>query len=207
LVAQLPQGIGYSWSGISYEERETGNQAYAMYAMSLLFVFLCLAALYESWSIPLAVMLAAPLGILGAVIAANLSGLYNDIYFQVALLTVVGVSAKNAILIVEFAEAERRAGKPLMEAAIHAARLRLRPILMTSFAFIGGIVPLALSSGAGAGGQNAIGLSVTGGMFAATLLAIFFIPLFFVVVTRLFHRKRAEQGAEQDAEPALQHAE
>ena len=205
LVAKLPQGIGHSWSSTSYEERQTGNQAYAMYAMSLLFVFLCLAALYESWSVPLSVMLAAPLGIFGALVSANLFGLYNDIYFQVALLTVVGVSAKNAILIVEFAEAERKAGKPLFEAAVHAARLRLRPILMTSFAFIGGIIPLALSSGAGAGGQNAIGISVTGGMFAATVLAIFFIPVFFVVVTQLFHRKAAP--AVQAAEPALQPAE
>lgn len=205
LVAKLPQGVGYSWSSTSYEERQSGNQAMAMYAMSLLFVFLCLAALYESWSVPLSVMLAAPLGIFGALISANLFGLYNDIYFQVALLTVVGVSAKNAILIVEFAEAERKAGSPLMEAAIHAARLRLRPILMTSFAFIGGIIPLALSSGAGAGGQNAIGISVTGGMLAATVLAIFFIPLFFVLVTRLFHRRSTP--TEQGAEPALQPAE
>ena len=205
LVAKLPQGVGYAWSSTSYEERASGDQAYAMYVMSLLFVFLCLAALYESWSVPLSVMLAAPLGIFGALISANLFGLYNDIYFQVALLTVVGVSAKNAILIVEFAEAERKAGKPLIEAAIHAARLRLRPILMTSFAFIGGIIPLALSSGAGAGGQNAIGISVTGGMLAATVLAIFFIPLFFVLVTRLFHRKASAAG--QDAEPALQPAE
>ncbi|MCH8686589.1 efflux RND transporter permease subunit [Pedomonas mirosovicensis] len=196
MAAQLPQGIGFEWSGTSFEEQMSGNQALAMYALSILFVFLCLAALYESWSIPLAVILAAPLGIFGALVASTLTGLYNDIYFQVALLTVVGVSAKNAILIVEFAEAERKAGKPLLEAVVHAARLRLRPILMTSFAFIGGIIPLALSHGAGAGGQNAIGISVAGGMLAATLLAIFLVPLFFVGVTRLFQRRAA---AKQDA--------
>ncbi len=191
MVGELPDGIGFRWSGISYEEQLAGNQALALYALSLLFVFLCLAALYESWWVPLAVMTAAPLGVLGAVIAATLFDLANDVYFQVGLLTTIGVSARNAILIVEFAEAQRRNGKPVVEAAIQAARLRLRPILMTSFAFIGGILPLALSNGAGAGGQNAIGIGVIGGMVAATILAILFVPLFFVIVNRIFHRDRA----------------
>jgi len=207
IAAKLPAGVGFEWSGLSYEERLAGNQALVMYALSILLVFLCLAALYESWSIPVAVILSAPLGIFGALMTATAAGLYNDIYFQVAMLTVVGVSAKNAILIVEFAEAERKAGRPLADAAVHAARLRLRPILMTSFAFIGGLIPLAMSSGAGAGGQNAIGLTVVGGMFAATLLAVVFVPLFFVAVTRLFGRRgktaRAEPGPSPAPEPPL----
>ncbi|MDF0488872.1 efflux RND transporter permease subunit [Sphingobium sp. H39-3-25] len=201
MAAKLPAGVGFEWTGLSYEERLAGNQAMAVYALSLLMVFLCLAALYESWSVPFAVMTAAPLGVFGAVLSATLGGLNNDVYFQVALLTTVGVSAKNAILIVEFAEAERRNGSTAIEAALYAARLRLRPILMTSFAFIGGIIPLALSKGAGAGGQNAIGIVVAGGMAAATVLAIMFVPLFFVLVSRITRGKDKPNDAPQTALP------
>lgn len=186
MAAQLPAGIGYEWTGLSYQERMSGSQAPALYALSILVVFLCLAALYESWSVPLAVIMVVPLGVLGALGAASLRGQYNDVYFQVGLLAIIGLSAKNAILIVEFAKALHDGGKGLIPAALEAARLRLRPILMTSLAFMLGILPLAISSGAGAGGQNAIGTGVMGGTFTATILGIFYIPLFFVVVSRLF---------------------
>jgi hydrophobe/amphiphile efflux-1 (HAE1) family protein len=184
--AKLPPGTALEWTGLSYEERLSGGQAPALYGLSLLIVFLCLAALYESWSVPISVMLVVPLGILGAVLAAWLTGLNNDIYLQVGLITTIGVSAKNAILIVEFAEERINEGMRPMEAAVEAAKLRLRPILMTSLAFIFGVFPLAISTGAGAGGQNAIGRAVVGGMLSATILAIFFVPMFFVVVLRLF---------------------
>ncbi|HEY7852661.1 MAG TPA: efflux RND transporter permease subunit [Caulobacteraceae bacterium] len=190
LIAKLPTGIGYEWTGISYQERLSGSQAPALYGISILVVFLCLAALYESWSIPMAVMMVIPLGVVGALLAATLRGLYNDVYFQVGLLTTIGLSAKNAILIVQFAdEAEKRGATP-REAALEAARLRLRPILMTSLAFIAGVLPLAISTGAGAGSQNDIGTGVIGGMLSATILAIFFVPMFFVGV-RSFFRDRA----------------
>ena len=182
LAKKLPRGIGFEWTGLSYQERLSGAQAPALYALSLLVVFLCLAALYESWSIPAAVMLVIPLGVIGALIAATLRGLYNDIYFQVGLLTTIGLSAKNAILIVEFAVAAEKEGARPIDAAIQAAKLRLRPILMTSLAFIAGVFPLAVSNGAGAGSQNDIGTGVIGGMLAATVLAIFFVPIFFVLV-------------------------
>ncbi len=198
LAGKLPQGIGYEWTGISYEEQLSGGQAPMLYALSLLIVFLCLAALYESWSVPIAVMLVVPLGVLGAVIAATLVGLSNDIYLQVGLITTIGVSAKNAILIVEFAEEKMREGMDAAHAAIEAARLRLRPILMTSFAFVFGVLPLAVSSGAGAGGQNAIGWSVVGGMLSATVLAIFFVPLFFYLVKRLFRQHLARTEHDDD---------
>jgi multidrug efflux pump len=183
---QLPPGIGLEWTGLSYEERLSGNQAPVLYAISLLVVFLCLAALYESWAIPAAVMLVVPLGILGAVAATALRGLANDVYFQVGLLTTIGLAAKNAILIVEFAKEEHDKGASLMDAAITAARQRLRPILMTSLAFILGVLPLAISTGAGSGGQNAIGTGVIGGMISGTVLALLFVPVFFIVVLKLF---------------------
>ena len=189
LVSQLPQGVGIEWVGLSYQERLSGDQAPALYALSMLVVFLCLAALYESWSVPISVLLVVPLGVVGAVLAASLRGLNNDIYFQVGLLTTIGLSAKNAILIVEFAEAAERGGKTPLEAAKEAARLRLRPILMTSLAFIAGVMPLAISTGAGAGSQNDIGTGVIGGMLTATILAIFMIPLFFVMVRGWFKGK------------------
>ncbi len=188
LVARLPTGIGFDWTGLSLQERQSGAQAPALYGLSILVIFMCLAALYESWSIPFAVMLVIPLGVVGALLAATLRGFYNDIYFQVGMLTTIGLSAKNAILIVQFAdEAERRGATPV-EAAMEAARLRLRPIVMTSLAFIAGVFPLAISTGAGAGSQNDIGTGVIGGMLSATVLAIFFVPLFFVFVRGAFRR-------------------
>ncbi|MEJ0099234.1 MAG: efflux RND transporter permease subunit [Pseudomonadota bacterium] len=189
LVAKLPAGVGSEWTGISYEERLSGSQAPALYAVSLAVVFLCLAALYESWSIPVTVLLVVPLGILGAVIATLARGLSNDAFFQVGLLTTMGLAAKSAILIVEFAKNYYDNGATLIEAVTHAAQQRLRPILMTSLAFMFGVLPLALASGAGSGAQNAVGTGVIGGMLAATFLAIFFVPLFFVVVMGGFHIK------------------
>ncbi|EEO4850114.1 efflux RND transporter permease subunit [Salmonella enterica] len=187
LASQLPNGIGYDWTGMSYQERLSGNQAPALYAISLIVVFLCLAALYESWSIPFSVMLVVPLGVVGALLAASLRGLNNDVYFQVGLLTTIGLSAKNAILIVEFAkDLMEKEGRGLIEATLEASRMRLRPILMTSLAFILGVMPLVISRGAGSGAQNAVGTGVMGGMLTATLLAIFFVPVFFVVVKRRF---------------------
>ncbi|HHQ6534986.1 TPA: multidrug efflux RND transporter permease AcrD [Serratia fonticola] len=189
LVSQLPTGFGLEWTAMSYQERLSGSQAPALYAISLLVVFLCLAALYESWSIPFSVMLVVPLGVIGAVTATWLRGLENDVYFQVGLLTIIGLSAKNAILIVEFANELNNKGQDLLEATLEASRLRLRPILMTSLAFIFGVLPMAISSGAGSGSQHAVGTGVMGGMISATVLAIFFVPLFFVLVRRRFPGK------------------
>ena len=189
LVAKLPKGIGYDWTGLSYEERLSGSQAPALYAISITIVFLCLAALYESWSIPVAVLLVVPLGIIGTVLATTFRGLSNDVFFQVGLLTTVGLASKNAILIVEFAKENYDSGMNLIESAVTAARQRLRPILMTSLAFILGVLPLAIASGAGAGGRTAIGTGVIGGMGTATLLAIFLVPVFFVTVLSLFKPK------------------
>ncbi|MBN3262466.1 multidrug efflux RND transporter permease AcrD [Pectobacterium brasiliense] len=189
LVAKLPEGFGLQWTGMSLQERLSGAQAPALYAISLLVVFLCLAALYESWTVPFSVMLVVPMGVLGALVATWARGLENDVYFQVGLLTVVGLSAKNAILIVEFANEMNQKGKDLVEATLEASRQRLRPILMTSLAFIFGVLPMATSSGAGSASQHAVGTGVIGGMLAATFLAIFFVPLFFVVVRRRFPLK------------------
>jgi len=189
LVSQLPTGIGLQWTGASLQERMTGAQAPALYALSLLVVFLCLAALYESWSIPFSVMLVVPLGVIGALVATWLRGLENDVYFQVGLLTVIGLSAKNAILIVEFANDLNTRGGDLIESTLEASRQRLRPILMTSLAFIFGVLPMAISNGAGSSSQHAVGTGVMGGMISATVLAIFFVPLFFVVVRRRFPLK------------------
>jgi multidrug efflux pump len=200
LVKRLPAGIGYEWTGLSYEEQLSGGQAPALYALSLIVVFLCLAALYESWSIPVVVMLVVPLGVFGAVLATTLRGLSNDVFFQVGLLTTVGLSAKNAILIVEFAKENFDRGLNLVEATLDAARQRLRPILMTSFAFILGVLPLAISTGAGSGGQNAIGTGVIGGMLSATVLAVFFVPMFFVAV--LTWLRVGPQSADEEAPAA-----
>ncbi|MGN5145014.1 efflux RND transporter permease subunit [Aeromonas veronii] len=194
MVKQLPEGVGIEWTGLSFQERQAGSQAPALYAISLLVVFLCLAALYESWSIPFSVMLVVPLGVLGAILAATLRGLENDVYFQVGLLTTIGLSAKNAILIVEFAKELYDKGMGLGEAVVEAARLRLRPILMTSLAFILGVLPLVISSGAGASSRNAIGTGVMGGMISATVLAIFFVPLFFVLVMRYFTSHKSKEA-------------
>ena len=187
LVAKLPAGVGLEWTGISFEERLAGSQAPALYAISLAVVFLCLAALYESWSIPVTVLLVVPLGILGAVIATLARGLSNDVFFQVGLLTTMGLAAKSAILIVEFAKENFDRGTPLVDSVMQAARQRLRPILMTSLAFMFGVLPLAVANGAGSGAQNAVGTGVIGGMLASTFLAIFFVPLFFVVVLGGLH--------------------
>jgi multidrug efflux pump len=190
LAQQLPKEVGLEATGLSYQEELSGSQAPALYALSILVIYLCLAALYESWAIPLSVMMVIPLGVVGAVALTSLRGLFNDIYFQVGLLTTIGLSAKNAILIVEFAVEAERKGASAFDAAMEAARLRLRPILMTSIAFIAGVTPLALAHGAGAGSQNAIGTGVVGGMITATVLAIFFVPVFFQLVnTRLQHHK------------------
>jgi multidrug efflux pump len=204
LAAKLPKGIGYEWTGLSFQERLSGSQAPFLYAISVLVVFLSLAALYESWSIPVSVIMVVPLGVIGALAAATLRGLSNDVYFQVGLLTTVGLSSKNAILIVEFARELRAQGMTTVEAAMEAARLRLRPILMTSMAFILGVLPLAISNGAGSGSQHAIGTGVIGGMLTATFLAIFMIPMFFVVITNKFGRspRTADPPARDAAPPA-----
>lgn len=204
IVKTLPEGLGLEWYGLSYEERQTGAQAPALYALSVLIVFLCLAALYESWAVPFAVMLVVPLGILGAVVAAYIFGLPNDVYLQVALLTTVGLASKNAILIVEFAKDLREQGHSLMEAVSIAAKQRFRPIIMTSMAFMLGVTPLALASGAGAASQNAIGIAVMGGMAAATFLAIFFVPMFYVMVENIFHRGE-KQSEDQKKEQEQEH--
>ncbi|EGM68071.1 efflux RND transporter permease subunit [Shewanella sp. HN-41] len=197
LAKQLPSGFGVEWNGLSYEERLSGNQAPALYALSILVVFLVLAALYESWSVPFAVVLVVPLGIIGALIAMNGRGLPNDVFFQVGLLTTVGLATKNAILIVEFAKEYYEKGSGLIEATLHAVRVRLRPILMTSLAFGLGVVPLAISTGVGSGSQNAIGTGVLGGMMSSTFLGIFFVPLFFVIVERIFSKRERKAKEEK----------
>ncbi|MCY0387519.1 efflux RND transporter permease subunit [Robbsia sp. Bb-Pol-6] len=196
LAKKLPDGIGFEWTGLSFQERQSGSQAPALYAISILIVFLCLAALYESWSIPVSVILVVPLGILGALLATTLRGLSNDVYFQVGLLTTVGLSAKNAILIVEFAKDLHEQGRSIADAALEAVRLRLRPIVMTSLAFILGVLPLAISSGAGSGSQHAIGTGVIGGMLTATFLAVLLVPMFYVVIAGKFseHEKKHRDG-------------
>ncbi|QLZ60506.1 efflux RND transporter permease subunit [Citrobacter freundii] len=195
LINKLPAGVGYAWTGLSYQEALSTNQAPMLYAISLVVVFLALAALYESWSIPFSVMLVVPIGIAGALLATDLRGLSNDVYFQVGLLTTMGLSAKNAILIVEFAvEIMQKEGKTPLEAAVDAAQMRLRPILMTSLAFILGVIPLAISNGAGSGAQNAVGTGVIGGMLAATVLAIYFVPVFFVLVENTLARFKTSRG-------------
>ncbi len=201
LASELPGGFGFEWTGLSYQEREAGSQAPALYLLSLIVVFLCLAALYESWSIPFSVMLIVPLGIIGAVLAAYFRDLNNDVFFQVGLLTTIGLSSKNAILIVEFAQGLEKQGRSLLKATLEATRMRLRPILMTSMAFGLGVTPLMLSSGAGSGARNAIGTSVFGGVVAATVLAIFFIPMFYVLVRRLSGVPLANARTDHDVEP------
>lgn len=198
IAAKLPQGIGYEWSAQSYQERLSGSQAPLLYAISILFVFLCLAALYESWAVPFSVLLIIPLGIVGAILATTLRGMTADVYFQVGLLTTVGLAAKNAILIVEFAKHLQEQGKSLIDATLEAVHLRLRPILMTSLAFTFGVLPLVLSTGAGAASRRAIGTGVFGGMITATVFGIFFVPLFYVLIRSIFpHRYADNQTASQ----------
>ncbi|HWL27579.1 MAG TPA: efflux RND transporter permease subunit, partial [Burkholderiaceae bacterium] len=204
IASSLPAGFGIEWTGLSHQERMSGSQAPALYAISLIVVFLCLAALYESWSIPASVMLVVPLGVLGAVLATVGRGLSNDVYFQVGLLVTIGLSAKNAIMIVEFAKSLMQQGLSVADAAREAAKLRLRPILMTSIAFGLGVLPLALSTGAGSGSQNAIGTGVLGGTIAATFLGIYFIPVFFTVVMGLGRRRGSARP--QAALPATEAA-
>jgi HAE1 family hydrophobic/amphiphilic exporter-1 len=199
-VSKLPRGIGFDWTGISYQERMAGSQAPALYAFSMLVIFLVLAALYESWTLPFSIVLAFPLGIIGGVMASSFRELPNDVYFQIGLLTTLGLTTKNAILIVVFAKAKLEEGMGLIEAVLEGAKLRFRPIVMTSLAFGFGVLPLALAAGAGAGAQKAIGTCVLGGMITATSLAILFIPLFYVVIYRIFVRK--ERGQTEAAEPA-----
>ncbi|WP_035068173.1 efflux RND transporter permease subunit [Nitratidesulfovibrio termitidis] len=194
MASKLPAGVGIEWTGLSYQERMSGSQAPALYAISILVVFLCLAALYESWSVPTAVILVVPLGIIGALVATLGRGMNNDVFFQVGLLTTIGLAAKNAILIVEFAMHLVKEGKPLLEATVEAARLRLRPILMTSLAFVLGVLPMAISTGAGSGSQRAIGTGVIGGMLSGTVLAVYFVPVFFVMVYKLATRGRKAAG-------------
>lgn len=206
LAKELPSGFGFTWTGLSFQERMSGSQAPALYAISLIVVFLCLAALYESWSIPFSVMLVVPFGVIGALAGAYLRGLSNDVYFQVGLLTTVGLSAKNAILIVEFAKELEEAGQDLIAATVHAVRLRLRPIIMTSLAFILGVLPLAISTGAGSGSQNAIGTGVMAGMIAATSLGIYYTPIFFVVISKVF-KVKVQTHTKSQAQPAAAHGD
>jgi len=193
LAAQLPPGFGYEWTGQSREEKLAGSQALVLYGFAVLAVFLCLAALYESWSIPLSVILVVPLGVLGVLLAILLRGYTNDVYFQVGLITVIGLSAKNAILIIEFAKDLQAQGKSVAAAALQAAQLRFRPIVMTSMAFGLGVLPLVLASGAGAASQRAIGTGVLGGVITGTVLAVIFVPVFFVVVRTVFKGSARQQ--------------
>jgi len=200
MAARLPAGIGYEWTGLSYEEKNAGKQAPALYAISLLVVFLAVAALYESWTFPFVNLLMLPLGLVGAVTATTLRGLPNDIYLQIGLLTTVGLSTKNAILIIQFIKAQLHEGRELVDATLTAIRIRLRPVVMTSLAFFFGTLPLALTRGAGAAAQNAIGTAVTGGLLSATFIDLFFIPFFFVLIVRLFGRAKYKSHA---AEPII----
>jgi multidrug efflux pump subunit AcrB len=189
MAKALPAGVDVEWAGLSYEERLAGSKTLALYGTALVLVFLCLAALYESWAIPFAVMMDMPLGALGVLVATSLRSYPNDVYFQIGLITIIGLSAKNAILVVEFAKESFDKGATLIDAALHAVRQRLRPILMTSLAFGFGVLPLALSHGAGSGSQNAIGTGIVGGALTTTLLGLFFVPLYFVTVLHLFRVK------------------
>lgn len=200
LIAQLPKGIGYEWTGISLQEKQSESQMAFLLVLSMLVVFLVLAALYESWAIPLSVMLVVPLGIFGAIVAIMTRGMMNDVFFKIGLITIIGLSAKNAILIVEFAKMLKEEGMSLIEATVQAAKLRLRPILMTSLAFTCGVIPLVIASGASSETQHALGTGVFGGMISATILAIFFVPVFFVFilggVEKLFKSKRTSTKQE-----------
>jgi multidrug efflux pump len=206
LAAQLPEGFGYEWTGISFEEKQTGGQIGMLLGLSLIVVFLLLAALYESWTVPLSVLLVVPLGVLGSVIFSMVRGLSADVYFNVGLITIIGLAAKNAILIVEFAIEEEAKGKSTFDATMSAVKLRLRPIIMTSLAFILGMLPLVIASGAGAASRVAVGTGVAGGMVAATILGIYFIPLFYLSVRRWISRKRPPTPSEIAHHEAHRHA-
>jgi multidrug efflux pump subunit AcrB len=190
LVGKLPGGFGYDWTGLSYQERMATAQGPVLYAFSILVIFLCVAALYESWTIPFVNLLMLPLGVFGALVATSMRGLSNDVYFQIGFLTTLGLSTKNAILIIQFIKEQQRQGKGLVDATLDAVRIRFRPVIMTSLAFFFGTLPLAVATGAGAGAMNAIGTAVTGGMLSATFIDLIFIPLFFVLVSSLFARQQ-----------------
>lgn len=202
-VSKLPKGFGYDWTGLSYQEHSTSSQAPLLYAFSIFVIFLCLAALYESWTIPISILLVLPLGVIGGIIATSTRGLSNDVYFQIGLLTTLGLTTKNAILIVQFAKQGMEKGMSLIDATIQGARLRFRPIIMTSLAFGFGVLPLAITTGAGAGAMNAIGTSVLGGMFSATILVVIFSPLFYVLIEKIFGRQAKRiSAAVNDKTPA-----
>src|SRR5512136_3078653 len=193
IAAKLPQGIGFEWTGLSYQERMGGSQAPLLYALSVIVIFLCVAALYESWPIPIANLLMLPLGVFGATLATWSRGLHNDVYFQIGFLTTLGLTTKNAILIIQFARERLAHGEGVMEATLGAVRVRFRPVIMTSMAFFFGVLPLAIATGAGAGAMKAIGTAVTGGMMSATFIDLFYIPLLFVVVSRVFKAKQPQE--------------
>jgi HAE1 family hydrophobic/amphiphilic exporter-1 len=202
-VSKLPKGFGFDWTGLSYQERMSSSQAPLLYAFSVFVIFLCLAALYESWTIPFSILLVLPLGVIGGIIASSMRGLANDVYFQIGLLTILGLTTKNAILIVQFAKMRVEEGMGLIEATLEGAKLRFRPILMTSLAFGFGVLPLALTTGAGAGAQNAIGTGVLGGMVTATFLVIIFAPLFYVLIEKRFGKRRKRESAKtEDVNPS-----
>ncbi|MBN1142764.1 MAG: efflux RND transporter permease subunit, partial [Deltaproteobacteria bacterium] len=200
MISQLPEGIGYEWTGISYQERMSSSQAPLLYAFSIIVIFLCVAALYESWAIPCANLLMLPLGVFGAALATYMRGMHNDVYFQIGFLTTLGLTTKNAILIIQFARERMAHGEGLIEATLGAAGVRLRPVIMTSLAFFFGVLPLAIASGAGAGAMSAIGNAVAGGMLSATFIDLFYIPLLFVLISRLFRveQRQAAKIKEQD---------
>jgi multidrug efflux pump subunit AcrB len=200
IATQLPKGFSVEWTGQSYQEVLSNSQSLYLYGISIVIVFLCLAGLYESWGMPFAVLLVVPLGALGAVLAVTLRGMPNDIYFKVGLLTTIGLATKNAILIIEFAKELHEQGRDLMDAALEAARLRVKPILMTSIAFVFGVLPLVFSGGAGAESRRAIGTAVTGGMLGATLLAVFYVPLFFILVRKVFKERKLHPDTTNTAE-------
>jgi HAE1 family hydrophobic/amphiphilic exporter-1 len=198
-VAKLPKGIGFDWTGLSYQERMASSQAPLLYAFSIFVIFLCLAALYESWPIPVSILLVLPLGVIGGIIASSMRGLANDVYFQIGLLTTLGLTTKNAILIVQFAKSGLEKGMGLIEATLEGAKLRFRPIIMTSLAFGFGVLPLAVTTGAGAGAQNAIGTGVLGGMVTATVLVVIFAPFFYVLIEKLFGKQRKHESSGTDS--------
>jgi len=201
-VMKLPQGVGFDWTGLSYQERQAGSQTAPLYAFSILVIFLCLAALYESWPIPISILLALPLGAIGGVVGSTLRGLPNDVYFQIGLLTTLGLTTKNAILIVQFAKTRVEEGMGLIEATLEAAKLRMRPIIMTSLAFGFGVMPMVFASGAGAGAQKAIGTAVLGGVISATFLVTLFAPLFYVLIFQIFKGKGPHQTPEHRSDSA-----
>jgi HAE1 family hydrophobic/amphiphilic exporter-1 len=203
VASKLPRGIGYAWNALSYQERMASSQAPLLYAFSILVIFLCLAALYESWPIPISILLVLPLGVIGGVIASSLRGLSNDVYFQIGLLTTLGLATKNTILIVQFAKARVEQGMGLIDATLEGAKLRFRPIMMTSLAFGFGVLPLAIATGAGAGAMSAIGTGVLGGMVTATVLVVIFAPLFYVLIEKIFgKRQKSKLNATDGANPS-----